>query len=135
MNPNNFLTTASVLSILLFIFHLADDIVVGIEQGDVNDLIGGTLICTVWLCGTLLLRRRLAGYVITLLGGLLATVVPYLHMSGKGVGGDFAKMPGSYFYICTLLIMSVLGTFSIILSVHGLWNLRASRSTRAETEA
>ncbi|HEX6279602.1 MAG TPA: hypothetical protein VFZ49_06240 [Pyrinomonadaceae bacterium] len=123
------MTTASLLSILLFLLHLADDIVVGIEQGDVNDLIGGTLISTVWLCGTLLFRGRLPGYIITLLGGVLATVVPYLHMSGKGVGGDFAKMPGAYFYISTLLIMAVLGAFSIILSVQGLWPRRTSSST------
>ena len=126
MNPNMLLTIASLLSITLFIFHLADDIVVGIEQGDVNDVVGGTLICVTWLCGTLLLRGRLAGYIITLVGGLLAAVVPYLHFSGKGVGGDFAKIPGAYFFICTLLAMAVTGTFSIILSIHGLWTLRAN---------
>ncbi|MEQ1762526.1 MAG: hypothetical protein ABL984_05190 [Pyrinomonadaceae bacterium] len=127
MNPNTLLTIASLLSITLFIFHLADDIVVGIEQGDVNDVVGGTLICVVWLCGTLLFRGRLAGCIITLLGGLLAAVVPYLHFSGKGVGGDFAKTPGAYFFICTLLAMAVTGTFSVILSAHGLWTL--SRNT------
>jgi len=126
MKPNTLLTIASLLSITLFIFHLADDIVVGIEQGDVNDVVGGTLICLTWLCGTLLLRGRLAGYIITLVGGLLAAVVPYLHFSGKGVGGDFAKIPGAYFFICTLLAMAVTGTFSIILSIHGLWTLRAN---------
>jgi hypothetical protein len=135
MKPNDLLTIASLMSIALFIFHLADDIVVGIEQGDANDVIGGTLICVVWLCGTLLLRGRLAGYVITLLGGLLAAVVPYLHFSGKGVGGDFAKLPGAYFFICTLLAMAVTGTFSIILSAHGIWNLRTTRSTQAATQA
>ena len=126
MNPNTLLTIASLLSIMLFIFHLADDIVVGIEQGDVNDVVGGTLICLTWLCGTLLLRGRLAGYIITLVGGLLAAVVPYLHFSGKGVGGEFAKIPGAYFFICTLLAMAVTGTFSIILSIHSLWTLRAN---------
>lgn len=131
MNPKNLLIIASLLSITLFIFHLADDIVVGIEEGDVNDVVGGTLICVTWLCGTLLFRERLAGYIIMLLGGLLAAVVPYLHFSGKGVGGDFAKIPGAYFFICTLLAMAVTGTFSIILSTHGLWALRAKR--RRET--
>jgi len=126
MNPNALLTIASLLSITLFIFHLADDIVVGIEQGDVNDVIGGTLICVVWLCGTLLLRGRLAGYIITILGGILAAGV--LHMSGKGVGGDFAKLPGAYFFIVTLLLMAVTGAFSIILSAMGLWGLQSRKS-------
>jgi hypothetical protein len=128
MNPNALLTIASLLSITLFIFHLADDIVVGIEQGDVNDVIGGTLICVVWLCGTLLLRGRLAGYIITILGGILAAGVPVLHMSGKGVGGDFAKLPGAYFFIVTLLLMAVTGAFSIILSAMGLWGLQSRKS-------
>jgi hypothetical protein len=128
MNPNTLLTIASLISITLFIFHLADDIVLGIEPGDVNDLIGGTLISTVWLCGTLLLRGRLAGYIITLIGGLLAVAVPYLHMSGKGLGGDFAKTPGAYFFICTLLTLAVTGLFSIILSALGLWNLRSKKA-------
>ena len=127
MNPNNLLTIASLLSITLFTLHLADDIVVGIEQGDVNDVVGGTLICTVWLCGTLLLRGRLLGYIITLVGGLLGAVVPFLHFSGKGVGGEFAKVPGAYFFICTLLALAVTGTFSIVLSVLGLWSLRTKR--------
>ena len=129
MNPNNLLTIASLISIALFILHLADDIVVGIERGDTGDVIGGTLICVVWLLGTLLLRGRLAGYIITLLGGLLAAGVPLLHFSGKGVGGDFAKTRGAYFFIVTLLLMAVTGAFSIILSALGLWDLRAKRST------
>ena len=129
MNHNTLLVIASLLSITLFIFHLADDIVVGIEQGDVNDVIGGTLICVVWLCGTLLFRGRLAGYIITLLGGVLAAGVPVLHFSGKGVGGDFAKLPGAYFFIVTLLLMAATGTFSIILSTIGLWNLRAKQTS------
>lgn len=128
MKPNTLLTIASLLSIMLFIFHLADDIVIGIEPGGVQNLVGGTLISAVWLCGTLLLRGRLSGYIITLLGGLLAAVVPYLHMSGKGLGGEFAKTSGAYFFICTLLFLAVTGVFSVILSVHGLWSLRAKKN-------
>lgn len=128
MKPNTLLTIASLISIVLFIFHLADDIVIGIEPGGLNNLIGGTLIAVVWLCGTLLLHGRLSGYIITFLGGLFAAVIPYLHMSGKGVGGEFAKTSGAYFFICTLLLLAVTGVFSIILSVQGLWNLRAKKS-------
>lgn len=128
MNTNTLLTLTSMLSITLFVFHVADDIVVGIEQGDGQDVIGVTAISAVWLCGTLLLRGRLIGYIITLVGGLLAAVVPYLHFSGKGVGGEFAKAPGAYFFICTLLVMAVTGTFSVILSIYGLWNMRTKRT-------
>ena len=130
MNSNNLLTISSLLSILLFIFHLADDIVIGVEPGGLSNLIGGTLIAVVWLCGTLLLRGRLSGYIITLLGGLGSAAIPYLHMSGKGVGGEFAKTSGAYFFICTLLVLAVTGVFSIILSAQGLWNLRAKKVDR-----
>jgi len=49
-------------------------------------------------------------------------------MSGKGVGGDFAKLPGAYFFIVTLLLMAVTGAFSIILSAMGLWGLQSRKS-------
>lgn len=127
MNPNTLLTIASLLSITLFVFHVADDIIIGVEPGNAQDVIGVTAISIVWLCGTLLLRGRLIGYIITLVGGMMAAVVPYLHFSGKGVGGDFAKTPGAYFFICTLLILAVTGTFSAILSIQGLWGLRGKQ--------
>ena len=128
MKPDALLTIVSLISIVLFIFHLADDIVMGMEPGGLNNLIGGTLIAVVWLCGTLLLRERLLGHIITLLGGSFAVVIPYLHMSGKGVGGEFAKTSGAYFFICTLLLLAVTGLFSIILSVRCLWNLGVKKS-------
>ena len=91
MKQNTLLTIASLLSILLFLVHLTDDIIRGIEPGGLENIIGGTLIMLVWLCGTLLLAGRRSGYVIMLLGGILAAVIPVLHMNGAGVGGDFAK--------------------------------------------
>lgn len=127
MNPNTLLTIASLLSITLFVFHVADDIIIGVEPGNAQDVIGVTAISIVWLWGTLLLRGRLIGYIITLVGGMMAAVVPYLHFSGKGVGGDFAKTPGAYFFICTLLVLAVTGTFSAILSIQGLWDLRGKQ--------
>lgn len=127
MNPNTLLTIASLLSITLFVFHVADDIIIGVEPGNAQDVIGVTAISIVWLCGTLLLRGRLIGYIITLVGGMMAAVVPYLHFSGKGVGGDFAKTSGAYFFICTLLVLAVTGTFSAILSIQGLWGLRGKQ--------
>lgn len=116
------LIISSLTSILLFLFHITSDIMYGIEQGGVQDLVGTTLICLVWLCGTLLLAERRSGYIITLVGGLLATVVPYLHMRGAGVGGEFARTrSAAFFFIWTLLMLCLTGTFSLILSARGLW--------------
>ena len=40
----------------------------------------------VWLYGALVLTERRSGYIITLIGSLLAFGVAILHMKGKGVG-------------------------------------------------
>ena len=76
------LTITSLLSILFFSFHRADDIVRGIEPGGVSNL-AAVLILVVWLYGTLVLAERRSGYVIILLGSLLASGVPVLHMRGR----------------------------------------------------
>ena len=119
------LTITSLLSILLFTFHLTDDIVRGWEPGGLSNLVGGSLIMVVWLYGALVLAERRTGYVITLLGSLLSFAVPVLHMKGKGVGvaSGIANSSGGFFFIWTLIALGVTGLFSVILSVRGLWSL------------
>ena len=102
-------------------FHLTDDIIHETEPGGLENLVGGTLISVIWLCGALVLADRRSGYVIMLLGALLAAGVPYLHMRGAGVGGEFAKSSGAFFFIWTLLALGLTGTFSVILAARGLW--------------
>jgi hypothetical protein len=127
MKHNVMLTIASLLSILFFTFHLADDIVRGIEPGTLTNLTAvPTLV--VWLYGTLVLAERRSGYVITLLGSLLGSGVPVLHFRGAGVGGAIARSSGGLFFIFTILALGVTALFSFILSVHGLWSLRRSQS-------
>lgn len=133
MKHNSMLTSASLLSILLMTFHLTDDIVRGMEPGGIKNLIG-VLILVVWLYGTLVLAERRAGYVIMLLGSLLATVVPVVHMSGAGlVGGRIANSSGIFFWVWTLIALDVTALFSVVLSVRGLWgrlrNTTATSST------
>jgi hypothetical protein len=119
------LTIASLLSLLFLTFHLADDIVRGFEPGGLSNLVGGVLISIVWLYGTLVLAERRSGYIIMLLGGLLALFVPYIHMKGKGVGitSRLAGTSGHFFFVWTLLAIGVLGLFSAILAARGLWSL------------
>ena len=71
-------------------------------------------------------RGRLVGYIMTLLGGLLSFFVPYIHMSGKGVGvaSRVAGHQGHFFFVWSLLALGVLGLFTVILSVRGMWGLR-----------
>lgn len=125
MRHSLILTITSLLSILFLMFHLADDIVHGIEPGGISNYTG-VLILVVWLYGALVLAERRSGYVILILGSLLGAGVPILHMMGKGVG-EIAKSSGGFFFVWTLLALGVTSLFSLILSVHGLWSLRRSQ--------
>ena len=124
MSLNLKLTIASLLSILFFTFHLADDIVRGMEPGTMTNLTA-VPIFVVWLYGTLMLVPRRSGYIVTLLGGLFSLVVPLAHMRGTGVGvaSKLAASSGHFFFVWTLIAIGVTGVFSVILSTHGLWSL------------
>jgi hypothetical protein len=123
MKHNAMLTVASLLSILFMTFHLADDIIRGMEKGGVSTLVA-VPIFVVWLYGTLVLVERRSGYVIILLGSLLGLLVPVIHMMGKGVGvgSNIANSGGGFFFVWTLLALGVTALFSVILSVRGLWS-------------
>jgi hypothetical protein len=125
MKPNVLLAITSVLSVLLFTFHLADDIGRGIEKGQVSNL-PALLIFTVWLYGALVLAERRSGLVITLLGSLLSLAVPILHMMGNGVGihSRIGKSSGALFFVWTIIALGTTALFSVVLSVQGLWRLR-----------
>src|SRR6266851_7013984 len=112
MKHNAMLTIASLLSILFLTFHLTDDIVRGFEKGGVSNLTA-VPIFVIWLYGTLVLAERRSGYVIILLGSLLGSAVPVIHMMGAGVGGEIAKSRGAYFFVWTLLALGVTATFSV----------------------
>lgn len=121
------LTISSLLSVVLFMFHLTDDIARGIEKGDMWNLTA-VPIFVVWLYGTLVLAGRRSGYIIIILGAILSIGALVLHTEGNGItGGRIANTRGVFFWIWTLLALGVTGLFSIVLSVHGLWSLRAKR--------
>ena len=122
------LTVASVLSVLLFTVHLAQDIVRGIEKGDASNF-GAFPIFVIWLYGTLMLAERRSGYIIMLLGSLLGSVVPIVHMMGKGVGigSRLARFDDHVFFVWTLIALGVTAMLSVILSAHGLWSTRRAR--------
>ena len=124
------LTVTSLLSVLLASFHLADDIVRGIDPGGIATF-NGVLIMVVWLYGTLVLAGRRSGYIIVLLLSIGGAGVSLLHMTGAGlVGGRIADSSGKFFWVWTLLALGVTATFSVILSAHGLWRLRRADGGR-----
>ena len=126
MTHRGTLTVTSLLSILLLAFHLTDDIVRGIEPGKLSTMVG-VIILAVWLYGTLALAGRRLGYVIVLLGSILGSGVPVVHMMGTGlVGGRIANSSGVFFWVWTLIALGVTAICSVILAVRGLWSGQSS---------
>jgi hypothetical protein len=128
MKQNDMLTVASLLSILFMTFHLTDDIVRGMEPGTLSSLIALPIL-VVQLYGTLVLAGKRSGYVIILLGSLLLSVVPVIHMKGAGVGGAIANSNGAFFFVWTLLALGLTALFSVIVSARGLWEHLSWRTT------
>ena len=132
MRHNLILTITSLLSLLFFSFHLSDDIVRGFEPGGVKNIIG-VLIMVAWLYGTLVLAERRSGYIIILLGSILGSGVPVVHMMGRGlVGGEIANSSGVLFWVWTLITLQVTAIFSLILSARGLWSLLKAKLATAK---
>ena len=118
---NLILTIASLSTILLFSFHLTDDIARGFEPGGFKH-ISGILTMVAWLYGTLMLAGKRSGYVVILLGSILGALMPLAHMRGVGlVGGRIAGSSGVFFWVWTLLAVGVTATFSVLLSARGLY--------------
>ena len=122
MKPSVMLTVASLLSLLFIMFHLTNDVLLQ-AAGAVKYPIP-VVIFVVWLYGTLMLSDRVSGYIIMLLGGLVAAGMIVIHSKGGVV-----HKSGGFFFVWTMFALSTTGWFTAILSARGLWlTLRARRS-------
>jgi|ERR1051325_11408620 hypothetical protein len=129
MKHNLMLTITSLLSLLLLTFHQADDVVLHLSPpGFLN--IAGVAIMVVWLYGTLVLAGRRSGYIIVLLGSILAAGVPVIHMSGSnGMMGPRVSASGHpLFFVWTCLAIGATSVFSALLAGRGLSSLRSGQS-------
>ena len=127
MRPRLLLSITSVLTVLFMVIHLANDIVRGYERGQLLNL-SFVLTATVWLYGTLVLSGRRSGYIITLLGSLLALAVPTTHMLGKGLGApQIVTSTGASFFIFVTVAVGITALLSIVLCVQGLWTFTRER--------
>jgi TRAP-type C4-dicarboxylate transport system permease small subunit len=122
MKHNVLLRIASLLSILFGTFHLTQDV---LRQAEGAVRVPGTvLILVVWVCGTLMLSDRVWGQIIMLVGGVFAAGMIFIHSPGGVVGKS-----GGFFFIWTLLALSITGWLSVILAARELWmTFRARRS-------
>jgi hypothetical protein len=118
MKPISLLTIMSLLSVLLMTLHITDDIVRGISPAAAHNVFA-VVIFVVWLFGTLVLAERRSGYVIQLLGGIFAAAMPVLHMTGQRYPA-IASSSGGFFFVWSLIVVGVTGTFAVILSARAL---------------
>src|ERR1700682_2033961 len=120
MKHNVMLTVASLLTLLLTIIHLPQDIM---RQADGTNMIPiPVVVFAVWLYGTLMLSDRIWGYIIMLLGGLIGAGMIIIHSKGGVISNS-----GGFFFVWTLFALSTTGWFTAILSTRGIWTTRRSR--------
>ena len=118
MKPTDLLSATSMLSVLLLALHISQDIVFGFDRAGLNHLVGVAILLVI-VCGAVLLRERLVGLVIMLLGGVMALGMLPLHMR-NGLRPEFLERSGALLFIWTLYVLGVIGAFSIILAVRAL---------------
>jgi len=126
------LTITSLLSILFMTFHLTSDTLrarVGTSEAGGSTLVAVPVLVA-WLYGTLVLAERRSGYIIMLVGALLALGMPVIHVIGKGgvFRGAIAGSSGPFVFVWTLHALGVTGMFSLILSARELWSLRRGQN-------
>ena len=117
------LTVSSLLSILFFSLHWADEVARGLEPGTMSAA-GGFLILAVWLSATVVFPERRIGLILIFTGALLASGVPILHMQGRGwVLGRYATNANLFFWVWTNIALGATGMLSLVLSARALWRL------------
>ena len=122
MKHNVMLIVASLLTLLLMIIHLTQDVM---RQADGTNMIPIPIVVfAVWLYGTLMLSDRVWGYIIMLLGGLIGAGMIIVHAKGGVVSKS-----GGFFFVWTLFALSTTGWFTAILSARGIWTTLRSRRT------
>lgn len=118
MKHNDLLSVTSLLSVLLLALHISQDIVFGLDRAGLNHLVGVAILLVI-VCGAVLLRERLLGIVIMLLGGVMAAGMLPLHMR-HGLRPEFLQKSGALLFIWTLYVLGVTGAFSVILAIRAL---------------
>ena len=128
MKHNVKLIVASLLTLLLTIIHLTQDVM---RQADgTNKIPIPVVVFAVWLYGTLMLSDRIWGYIIMLFGGLIGAAMIIAHSKGSVISNS-----GGFFFVWTLFALSTTGWFTAILSARGIWTTLRSRRSELGGEA
>jgi hypothetical protein len=110
----------ALIIMMLLTLHLSQDVVYGYEPSTLQTL-AFVPIGAAWLYFTLALAGRRGGYVLLLLGGFLAAVVPFVHMSSRGVRAEVVHSPGGLIFMWTLMALAISAGVAFLLALHGFW--------------
>ncbi len=122
MKDSTLLRYASLLSIFFALIHITGDIIYGFEKGGASNLVV-LPIFAVWSYAALALTERKWGHIIIIPGALLGLAIPVVHMMGAGIGKQVEGREGAFLFVWTTIALGVTSTFSIMLSLRGLWQL------------
>ena len=124
------LTITSLLSIIFFSLHWADEVARGLEPGTISAS-PGLLILAVWLSATLVFGESRFGLILMLVGAILASGVPILHMTGRGlVLGRYGNTSHLFFWVWTNIALGASGMLSVVLAARELWRLPWRRKSK-----
>lgn len=106
-------------------FHYTDDVLrlsSGMDKPGITALVP-VLILVIWLYGILMLRERRSGYIIGVLGSLMASFIAFGHLTG--IAGDvfitqIADATGPFF-VWAVIGLGVTGFSALIFSAYGLF--------------
>jgi hypothetical protein len=118
------LVIASLVSALLMTMHFADDIVRGMENGGLANLVIVPVL-VLQLYAALVATERRWGHVILLLVSLMeGIVVPVVHfkVTGGVAGHGIATSSGGFLFVWTLVALGASATFAFVLSIRALWH-------------
>ena len=122
MKPSVLLTGTTLITALFLTLHVADDIARGIDTIGLHTLTA-MLVFGLWLYGTLVLRGRLPGYILSLLLSILGLGVVIIHLKGAHMG-QIAVSSGGVLFVWALFVISTTSFMSVFLCLHGLLTLR-----------
>jgi len=129
MTTGRLLTVTSLLSLILLMLHVSDDIARGISSLNFASMIA-VLVAAMLLYATLTGEDRRAGAVSGFLIGLFALAMPAVHFRGAHIN-EIAHSSGGLFFIWTLWALGALGGTGMIFSVRVfLASFRSAKTSR-----
>lgn len=108
----------SLITVVLFPFHVAGDVARGFDRGGPGLLVV-VAISLVIAIGALVLAESRIGHGIMLLGGLGALAMPVIHRN-NGFTPEVAASPGGLAFQWTLMALGVTGGLAVLLSARAL---------------